>query len=709
MADPTPPPTNVSPNPQATGQWIGLKSSTDDAKRSLDDVADTSIKVKHFFDNLDNTLGSLGDSFKSLSGMTGEQAAQFGMVSAAVLGATTAFTNLASVDTTRLITFSGQLNDLFAIIEQGPGTQVAKAALSSITDMMLKMGATAPQIGEMLKGTGKQIIDASKAFFQGADNALRLQNSMMQLTLQGSGSKALFESIPGVLVGVGDQFQNLEGITTKYRNALSSATVALGGNQEQAAKYMAQINKMPGGLTALLGPMDGVLKGTSLLVDSIDYFVGSGRDQESVLKDLNIALVSYKTSGEDALRFSGRMSEVADALSDPLNGVYVQVHDVQTALLESADAFKMFVSSGADAGKMTQGMADSMKDYVYQLTSVGVPAQNAIEMFRNYTNTMKGMNISQQAFVSGMSGGPGGLRGAFQMDNLIRQGKFDELRQKVEATIRKMTGPIVSLDEAQRSESAAAQYTRQIQLLQQGPLGQMAKTRPEAEALLQAMRDGKKLPTTGKSADDSLLDTMKRGQKWQEGTFMEAGKAAASLKNLELLGQQANLKTARGLGAGSGILGGGIGGTGAGISSDQRDRLLQLQNVAKQGMTDKDIIDAAAQTITDLPKAIKDAAETTKESVMGNAPPPSRFSDYVPAGGQLGPNVAPAGVGKGTSPGSAGTGAAVHTGGPIPVVLAPGSEIHVNFTGACPHCGRDVHTTEVARTGSQTGSSGPGY
>jgi hypothetical protein len=371
----------------------------------------------------------------------------------------------------------------------------------------------------------------------------------------------------------------------------------------------------------------------------------------------------------------------------------------------------MFVSSGADAGKMTQGMADSMKDYVYQLTSVGVPAQNAIEMFRNYTNTMKGMNISQQAFVSGMSGGPGGLRGAFQMDNLIRQGKFDELRQKVEATIRKMTGPIVSLDEAQRSESAAAQYTRQIQLLQQGPLGQMAKTRPEAEALLQAMRDGKKLPTTGKSADDSLLDTMKRGQKWQEGTFMESGKAAVSLKNLELLGQQANLKTARGLAGGTGILGGGIGGTGAGISPDQRDRLQAYQNVAKQGLTDKDIIDAASQTLSDLPDAIKDAALTVKESVGGNAPPTGRFSDYVPAGAQLGPNVSPGGAGRGkaTAIGTAGAGGAPHTGGPIPVVLAPGSEIHVNFTGACPHCGRDVHTTEVARTGSQTGSSGPGY
>jgi hypothetical protein len=37
-------------------------------------------------------------------------------------------------------------------------------------------------------------------------------------------------------------------------------------------------------------------------------------------------------------------------------------------------------------------------------------------------------------------------------------------------------------------------------------------------------------------------------------------------------------------------------------------------------------------------------------------------------------------------------------GQPIPVTLAPGTGITVNFTGACPHCGKDVNTQGVGST-----------
>jgi hypothetical protein len=39
-----------------------------------------------------------------------------------------------------------------------------------------------------------------------------------------------------------------------------------------------------------------------------------------------------------------------------------------------------------------------------------------------------------------------------------------------------------------------------------------------------------------------------------------------------------------------------------------------------------------------------------------------------------------------------------HGGQPVPVTLAPGSALTVNFTGRCPHCDRNINSTEQARS-----------
>lgn len=715
-------PTNVSPNPHAVTEWGEITAAVKDADQSLSSVSDTAGTANQVFDKMNNYLNSLGGYFSSLSGMTDKQAANFGLVTTSIIGATKAFEALGSgVDTSRLLTFSGQFKDLFQIISAGPGTQIAGKAIETIVSKMVNLGATTKQVGAVMGDLKKGVVDSAAAFFTSADNVVRLQNSFMQMTIQGTGAKALFDGIPGVLAGVGDNFQNISEVTSKYSDVLARSTTFLGGNREEAAQYMAQINRMPGGLKALLGPTDGVLQGTDLLVDSMQLAIGAGRKQEEVFNDMSKAMTEYSTSGTDALRFSARMTEVADALG-------AQVHDVQGALFESADAFKMFVSNGADATKMTQGMADAMKNYVGQLTSVGVPAQNAIGMFKQYTSVMSSMTLGQQAFVSSMSGGPGGLRGAFQMDAAIKSGKFEEVRQQVESTIKKMTGPIVSLDEAQKSEGAAAQYTRQIQLLQSGPLGAMAKTRPEAEALLQAMKEGKKLPAGGgKDVNQSMLDTMTHGEKWQKGTYTKAAEMAASLKNMENKAGQANLRTARGLTAADGMMGGGGGGTGAGITAGQ-ERLRS--HLAAATSMQSDVMKDAGQSVSSFASDVEDGIKSFREMMGGNAPQQPGKSEYATAGKQVGHAIttgkhetAGRQVGHAitagrheTEAGGRDTHAAATAGQlskagqhPVPVTLAPGSTIQVKFTGSCPHCGRAVDTTEAAKTISPQSNLGAGF
>ena len=81
--------------------------------------------------------------------------------------------------------------------------------------------------------------------------------------------------------------------------------------------------------------------------------------------------------------------------------------------------------------------------------------------------------------------------GAAQIEKMIRSGDIEGVQKKVMDTLKKQFGKIVTLDEATQSEGSAAQRQKQIMLLQQGPLGAMAKTPEDAGRLLDAMAKGK--------------------------------------------------------------------------------------------------------------------------------------------------------------------------------------------------------------------------
>lgn len=695
----TDPPNITAPTSADVDLWKEYGNQTAQADENLSKINITGGLVHQMFGILGDTLAKAGTKLEDIGTLTGEQAAKFGVLTAAAIGAQKSFANLAGVDLSRLSAFTDQLDQLMDVIKQGPATKQAIDFFESWGNRMKASGIAASQVDRAVRELSVGVTDTARAILMGADNTARLQNALMQTVLQVSGADSLFGKISDTITGVGDDFQNLNDVTQMYQKTLIGTMTATHLTIDQVATYANEINKMPGGFKALMEGMQIAGNQTNILTASIQLATGAGRSQEEVFTDMKQAMLQYAITGEGALRFSARMTEVADTL-------HAQVGDVQSALRESADAFKMFVTQGADADKMTQGLADSMKDYVYQLTSIGMPAQNAIEMFKNYTNVVKNMTMGQQAFISSMSGGPGGLRGAFAMDAMMRRGDFEAVRRQVETTIRRMTGPLVSLDEAQKSESAAAQYTRQIQLLQQGPLGALARTRPEAEALLQAMKDGRKLPATGKTADQSLQETIQRGQKWEELSHTELVDIRQAVQAIAITGGAANLITVRGATTGStGALGGGVGGAGAGINPDTQEALLQGQRAGitpAPGSAMDLAFRAAGQAIKDIPMALKDTGTSIGES-LGLTSAFSPLSDYAPAGKQLGRNIpaSTSGSGTATTGGRAATGHPIAGGAPghpVPVMLAPGSTIHVNFSGSCPHCGRDVNTTEVGRT-----------
>lgn len=765
MADPTDPTTTettvTSPDADQLRAWETYNQFTAQAAQNIEEVNGISSRMQSTFSYLNDGLKKLNISFTELDAMRNDQIAGFGVLTTTVLGTKEAFTSLADVDTSRMSTFTGQIKEMQETLKQSPVYKmlakqlddVSKAA-EGMSDKIAARGMVAAAKQKLDEFT-KVVSDSGMAMLTSADNSMRLQNAMVQLTIAAGNSRDLFQGIPGLMDGVGDGFENI-GVATKfYTQALEEGTRVLGGNQKLAAEYMAQINRMPGGLKALIEPLNVAGNETNIMAASIEYAVGAGRKQEEVFADMRKAMEEYSISGGDALRFSSRMTEIADSTG-------AQFKDVQSALHGVVDEFKMYVNSGADASKMTQGMADSMRNYVSELTSVGVPAQNAIEMFKNYSAQMKNMNIGQQAFLSTMSGGPGGLRGALQVQEDIAKGNFDKLRQQAEQTIKRISGPLITREEAMKSEAGSAQYVRQMQVLQQGPLGSMARTPGEADSLIRAMKEGKAFKPE-KTPEEALGDTMNRGVEWQKGSYTELQKINANLQNIMLRGGNANLGTAQMMftpAAARSIPGGS--GTGRGISPDSQERLLASQRTITTPAPGSDVFKQVSESVMNLPKTFSDAWKSFNEAVRsGNkesiqkandkmmdaikqqqasfdsmsdtqkealknvnqafsatkpneqvANPKINFTpieNYARPGQRIPAprspsNNQPSATASAPASGSGGIGTAA-PGQAVPVTLAPGSAITVNFTGVCPHCGADVnHSTTDATVSPQSGT-----
>lgn len=756
------PPEIVTPTQDQLDKWTALEQVTAASGASLSNVGSVGTTVSGIFNTLSNKLQMAGVSFGDLNSMTDQTARQFGLLTTSVLGAREAFNTISGVDSSRLVTYSSQFKELFDIIESAPGTQVAMAAMEKVKAAaiatMTAAGKAPAEIAKAVSEMGSEltrgVTASAKAFLISADNIKKLENSMIQMTLAGSGMQDLLDA-------VGSDFQNVDKVTDNYAKTLNKTTAALGGSkaaQELAANYMATINKMPGGLALLTAKTEIAGKQTDLLVETLNIASISGRKEEEVLEDITKVLHGYKSALDQSNDTAGAAATLQARMATIAGTLHANIQDVRGALMESTDAFKMFVMNGASASDMTKGMADAMENYVSSLESVGVPAGNAIEMFKNYTGVMKGMTLGQQSFLSTMSGGAGGLRGAFQIQDKIAKGDFDSLRSQVENTMKRMTGPILSREDAMKSEAAASNYTRQIQLLQQGPLGSLAKSLPEAEALLKAMKEGTKLPTDlkDKTSDNKAQDALKAGQKIQQDSYTELTKANASLNALVIQAGLANKKTVKEvLGTGNaGSMGGGVNGAGGGITPGRtgigvpaNDALQQVAGIAMNlprtvkeawdsfkevlGTGNKESIQkandkmiaaikdqkAAWANLTPEQKAAMNTANqafsvakpTTQAASSGTptATPTPTTSPNVPRTTYATPTTVPrpgqrvpapfqpaattATVGGAAPRGGQTSGVAVGPNGQaVPVTLAPGSTITVNLTGVCPHCGRDV-------------------
>lgn len=276
--------------------------------------------------------------------------------------------------------------------------------------------------------------------------------------------------------------------TGAYLGSLSdhfaNVSKATGISYNSISDYYMQIQKLPPALENGKNTLNvyGISVGDT--ANRLDFTTsllrvaeGSFSSFEDAIGDATAAINNYNASGDDAINFTAQIGKLTSDLGVPITTARNYMRDFSKQM--------EFVGNNIDAS------ANTFARLYNGFKQTGISAQAASELVSSFTGRIQSLDVAQKAFISAQTGGPGGLRGAFQLEQMLREGKYDEVFEKVRQTMQKqLGGRIVSIEEAGKSEAAASQYQRQISMLRQGPLGEFAKTDREAMRMLEGFSKG---------------------------------------------------------------------------------------------------------------------------------------------------------------------------------------------------------------------------
>lgn len=308
-----------------------------------------------------------------------------------------------------------------------------------------------------------------------------------------------------VIASVGPNLQGLSLINERFSSVIQEVGNSSGLSSSQVAEYAGSLLKIPGALDQNISSLDGTNQNLSLLDASLKLATGTGQSFEKVFNDMNDMYRNFGITGKEALEYTARLSEASQKLRMPLE-------IVRGVASQAAEGFSML-------GNNAQGAISILARMGPALQNSGLGPAAISNLVKGVVDSIGRLNIAQKSFLSSQTGGPGGLQGGYQVDLMLRQGKVDEVYSKVEQSLRKQFGGrIVSLEEAASNQGAAAQFTKQVQMLTSGPTA-IAKSESEAYRLLEAFSKGVSPEAEIKTGEDALKDSVDVGNKIQDRQY----------------------------------------------------------------------------------------------------------------------------------------------------------------------------------------------
>ena len=281
----------------------------------------------------------------------------------------------------------------------------------------------------------------------------------------------------------GQNFEQLDKVTADHAMNLKKLREASGLSRTEAIEHYKALMQVPGALqmtasSAVTGAaetvdfsvaLEKVSRSTGISVQELSKQTGDLRDKFNLLTDEG-------GGGDEALKFLASMSKASNQLGLDYGSLKQNIDTI-------AGSFRYF-------GNTSQDVVKGYYEIAKGLEQTGLSAKTSGELATNFVTKIGQLSTAQKAYMSQMTGGPGGLMGAFDIDLKLREGKFKEVFDQARETMKSNLGEIVSLKEASQSPEAASQYMRQMTMLQSGPLGQLASSPEAAQRLLDAFKEG---------------------------------------------------------------------------------------------------------------------------------------------------------------------------------------------------------------------------
>lgn len=383
----------------------------------------------------------------------------------------------------------------------------AEGTSASMAGMFETISNVAP---ELVAGLGKAGEGLKRALGQ-VDAVKKLETGLLMSAAASGNLDAAMESLGGSMT-------NLSDMTLDFSRLTSEVGTANGMTAGETAKYARELMKIPGALAMVI---DGTGEGRdqmNMLDATIKVAAGTFQPFSDVMKDVDLLFKNWNKTGKESLDFVARMSSAAQSLKMPMDIMRGYVHGV-------GEQFKFL-------GDNTMSAIDIMTRFEPAFQQSGLGPAAIAQLVQGMTGAVSQMDVAQRAFVSARTGGPGGLQGGYQLAQQMAEGDMAGVFGKVEETLKGMFGgQVVTLKQASEDARAAAQFTKQVQMLTTGPL-KIANTEAEAFKILDAFASGT-MPDVeaAGAAEDPLERAMNRGNDIQDRQYNELVSINNQLEN----------------------------------------------------------------------------------------------------------------------------------------------------------------------------------
>jgi hypothetical protein len=306
-------------------------------------------------------------------------------------------------------------------------------------------------------GSNSKIMNFSNAVLEGRDRVISLERELISMSLaQGRAADVTDQS--------GERFKDMSEAYMGYVNMSIKAASETG---HTVASIM-ELNKA-------LSSIPGSLSDTEQTVRVSQMAAAAKMNELEAAKQVADMYTRLGTSEKDA-------TEALAYMHDKAGDSKLRMESFNQTVLNIAGSFKML-------GDNTNATTNFVNAFDRAFADSKISPEAMKEVITSVGEGIEKMDTAKKAFISGATGGPGGLAGKFQIDELIATGHMDEVVKKTMTAMQsQFGGPVLTRKDAVDNPALAGELYKQMQYLT-GVAG-IAKNDEEAYRILEAMKTG---------------------------------------------------------------------------------------------------------------------------------------------------------------------------------------------------------------------------